>query len=274
MEDKDKLNQILINEIANNITVLIKGFNEWGYRKKLDYYFYKLIIQKRTEFTLKELLKDKVNNEFIVLIYSTLISWDMAIRNAKIRNYKEFEGMLINQRENIIDLSDFKLNELTEANIEIVKLKLKSLYKGLDLMESNPRIVSNSKTLHFLLPELIIPIDSRNIMRYFSVYENHKNSLDPRSFLRIFQYSWRIAQKIKSADLIDNKWNPTIPKIIDNAIIYYMLQKEYQQNYIKGFKEKLQEEKFSVPKELVIKLQQELEEIISEEQNTLKTFKI
>ena len=108
MNDKEKLDQFLINEIADNISVLIKGFNEWGYRKKLDYYFYRLIIQKKREFTLKELLKDNVNNEFIVLIYSTLISWDMAIRNAKIKNYKEFEKELISQRDNIIDLSEFK----------------------------------------------------------------------------------------------------------------------------------------------------------------------
>lgn len=271
MNDKEKLDQFLINEIADNITVLIKGFNEWGYRKKLDYYFYRLIIQKKRELTLKELLKDKMNNEFIVLIYSTLISWGMAIRNAKIKKYKEFEKELISQRDNILDLSEFKLNELTEDNIEIVKSKLRILYKGLKLMESNPRIVSNSKTLHFLLPELIIPIDSRNTIRYFSVYENPKNSENPAPFLKIFEYSWKIAQKIKSEVLIDDKWNPTIPKIIDNAIIYYMLRKEYQHNYIKDFKIKIQEEKFSVPSKLVVKLQQDLEKIILEEQNTFKT---
>lgn len=271
MNDKEKLDQFLINEIADNISVLIKGFNEWGYRKKLDYYFYRLIIQKKREFTLKELLKDNVNNEFIVLIYSTLISWDMAIRNAKIKNYKEFEKELISQRDNIIDLSEFKLNELTEDSIEIVKSKLKILYKGLKLMETNPRIVSNSKTLHFLLPELIIPIDSRNTMRYFSVCENPKNSENPTPFLKIFEYSWKIAQKIKSEDLIDDKWNPTIPKIIDNAIIYSMLRKEYQHNYIEDLKERLLKEKFSVPSKLIVKLHEELEKIIIEEQNTFKT---
>jgi hypothetical protein len=56
--------------------------------------------------------------------------------------------------------------------------KLGIVYSNLKLMNSDSRIVSNSKALHFLLPDLVMPMDT---LECFKIKENKKNFLYPHS---------------------------------------------------------------------------------------------
>lgn len=53
----------------------------------------------------------------------------------------------------------------------------------MELMESGGRLVSNSKAMHLILPNLIMPMDSANILKFF--YGNVSESKD--KFLEIFE---------------------------------------------------------------------------------------
>jgi hypothetical protein len=90
-------------------------------------------------------------------------------------------------------------------------------------MKSKRRIVGVSKTLHFLLPHLVMPIDSTYTMLYFygSNKYHDKAEKEFETFLDIFTKIHRITRQLNLTinDVDGEQWNTSIPKLIDNAII-------------------------------------------------------
>ncbi|MEM5867728.1 MAG: hypothetical protein QXG39_07400, partial [Candidatus Aenigmatarchaeota archaeon] len=123
-------------------------------------------------------------------------------------------------KDQFISLSKFRLENLSERELEVCKAKLSELFGSLDIMVSKGKIVSRSKLMHFLLPNLVMPIDRQNTLYFFY---GSRNEFKPESkFIEIFESSWNIAKRINLSIFLDNNWNQTIPKVIDNAIIAKM----------------------------------------------------
>lgn len=91
-------------------------------------------------------------------------------------------------------------------------------------MGTKRRIVGISKTLHFLLPNLVMPMDGRYTVNFF--YGNNNNPEDVRLadcnvFKDIFIKTYDITKGLclTQNDVDGNEWNTSVPKLIDNAII-------------------------------------------------------
>lgn len=85
------------------------------------------------------------------------------------------------------------------------------------VMKTNAKLVSNSKLLHFIFPDLLLPMDGKNTLMYF-----WNNTSESKSkYLQLIKWSYKMAvrQDVVWDDYLDEGWNSTIPKIIDNAII-------------------------------------------------------
>lgn len=208
-----------VNYLINEMPRLNKSFNEWGYKKGPDLYFYKRTMSEIKKNKLENLLKSK---EFIELIYATLVSWDMNSRRARIKYFDEFFKNIIENKENFLDLSVFSLDAIPDDKLVEIKSKLKYLYSRSALMTSQGKLVSNSKTMHFILPNLIMPMDRANTLTFF--YENTNES--ENKFLEIFECSRHIAKSVDLTKYLDDEWNQTIPKTIDNAIMFEMKEQK------------------------------------------------
>jgi len=209
---KEKIN-ILVSESSE----LIKKFNEWGYRKGPDLYFYKKLMTLVKNKRIEELIDDA---NFIEVVYATLTSFDMNARGAKIKYFDEFYENITNCKDQFVELAEFKLESLSEKELEIVKNKLSKLFEKLDIMISKGKIVSRSKLMHFLLPKLVMPIDRQNTLRFF--YGSMEEVKPQLKFLEIFEVSWNVAKRVNLSTFLDDNWNQTIPKVIDNMIIAKM----------------------------------------------------
>jgi hypothetical protein len=112
-------------------------------------------------------------------------------------------------------LEDFERN----SNIDECICTLRDIYNNLALMKSGGRLVSNSKLLHFLFPKLCTPMDTKNILYYFYGNTNESaHSVD--KYIEITKFSFEIINKSENwSNYLDNGWNTTVPKMIDNAII-------------------------------------------------------
>jgi hypothetical protein len=95
---------------------------------------------------------------------------------------------------------------------------MSEVYGDLNLMETGGRLVSNSKTMHFMLPDLVMPMDRQNTLNFF--YGNTGES--PEKFMDIMDCAYQVAQRSDLRRYLDKKWNQSIPKVIDNAIISRM----------------------------------------------------
>lgn len=174
-------------------------------------------------------INKKFEDRFIELIYVTLSAWNMNSRGAKLSDFEDFKGSIKTNKNQIVNLSKYRIEKIREIEFEIVTKRLEHLFYKLKLVGKNknnkekPRLVTFSKTMHFLLPDLVMPIDRKYTLNFFydNVSINPKLNLQFKKFSHIFKECSSFALKSKLNSKLDNNWNQNIPKIIDNIIIGY-----------------------------------------------------
>lgn len=192
------------------------------YRFGHDLRRYQRVIQMhREKKTLSSLLEE---DDFYVLIYNTLKAWNMNQQGAKLTSFDNFKKSILRHRLDLENLYKHKLHTITvhEITSEIIRL-LERVFCGLEVMKSQRRIVGVSKTLHFLIPDLIMPVDGKYTMTYFYGYNKYsKNSeAEFKTFKEIFLETHKIVRHLNltQQDVDNQDWNTSVPKLIDNAII-------------------------------------------------------
>jgi len=160
------------------------------------------------------------NDDYLLDIYKTLEAWDMNKRGAKLRKLSEIKKSFNKNIDYFSEIENMGAN-IIEIDLEKLKPIIQNLYNELYIMESGGKLVSFTKTLHFIFPHLFMPMDRQNTLQYF--YGNTNESFN--KFFEIFSLSYDIAhEEINWQKIIKNNgWNKTIPKIIDNAVILKML---------------------------------------------------
>ena len=199
-----------IDGLAEEIPELIRNFD---YRKGPSLYFYKRTMELRRSMRLNELFDQP--DRFVELIYATLVAWDMDSREAKMKYFDEFKSSILENKERFIQLSSYRLESLSGMTLGEVRMRLGQIYDNLHVMLSSAKLVSNSKVMHFILPDLVMPMDRKHTLTYFFGNTNESNGL----FLKIFGFSHEIAKKTDLRQFLDGEWNLSVPKVIDNAII-------------------------------------------------------
>ena len=165
----------------------------------------------------------KFSEDFIELLYVTLSAWNMNSRGAKLSDFSVFSESIKEHKSDFKKLEHQKIQDL-EKNKEIIK----DLFDNLKVVdEGKPPLVTFSKTLHFILPDLIAPIDRRYTLRFF-YGKNTESCFSSKE--KQFEVFWHIetefskyTQKNDLNSYVDkNGWNRSIPKIMDNAVIGYI----------------------------------------------------
>lgn len=180
-------------------------------------YLYKKVIEKHNKCdSYKKLYED---NEFLELIYMTLIAWNMNQRRAKLVSFEEFrDSILENQNQKSLnELSTFHLKSLSNDELNKVLEKIEKLFKNIKVMKSKSKIVGISKTLHFLLPNLIMPMDRKYTMCVYSKDIEKEFKTFKKVFIKFHEIIKRL--HLTDNDINNFNWNTSIPKLIDNALI-------------------------------------------------------
>lgn len=227
-----KFKPLKFQKLISNKRILERTLNKTkeDYRP-LDpgYYLYNLLLDKHQKM-------DIFSDEYLKLIYTTLISWNMNGRGAKLNDFTLFKNSIKEQKSKINSLRGYKIETLNEDNKKRVLEIINLLFKDLDLVGKSwtgnkikSKLVTFSKTLHFLLPNLIVPIDRKYTMNFFygstdiptdiNIQRNNKKQIEV--FNELYGKFYEITKIYNLKKYFDNQWNRTIPKIIDNAIIGY-----------------------------------------------------
>jgi len=206
---KDRIHEI--EQIVAIIKTRISEINS-RYRNGPDLYFYKRLIHLRNNFRGIELFLR--SDYHIEILYATLVSWDMNARGAKMKYFDEFKANILSCLNQFKLIEDFEKN----SNNDSVRLisTLRNTYENLSLMKTGRKLVSNSKLLHFLFPKLFMPMDGGNTLFYFYGHAGES----PNKYIEIIELSYEIISRPENwENYLDNNWNTTVPKMIDNAII-------------------------------------------------------
>jgi hypothetical protein len=194
------------------------------YRPNSDSFkYYHLIIDRHRKCEIAELLSDP---DFLRHVHETLKKWDMNYRRAKLVEISLFSESIKELTNEIIELANYYMGDLDENKIREIEPKMKYAFEKFKVMQSESRIVGVSKTLHFLLPWLVMPIDGKYTLNFFFGHRPYSKRLNWEwgLFWDIFKTfnNFAVRAALSESDEELQGWNTTIPKIIDNAIISYM----------------------------------------------------
>jgi len=206
------------------------------YRNDKDLEYYRNIVEiHRRLNNIEDILRSE---GFLDLLRDTLIEWDMNKRRAELQDIDVIRRNIFLHESILKELYKYKLQEIISlTNDEGVKIisKLNFIFKNLNISKTKRQLVSVSKTLHFLLPDLVLPMDGRYTMNFYG-YSNIPEKIDDqfKIFKDVFVKSYHISKKlILSTNDIDNvMWKTSVPKLIDNAIIGFSQEFE---NFIDHF---------------------------------------
>lgn len=212
-------NHLTTNFLADKKNNLISTLIEYTTRNYRPYdpgqYLYKLVIDFSNG--------TKFSDEFIELAYTTLIAWNMNQRGAKLSEFKTFKKSLLEHKKQIESLRQYRIEKLTNTNG--LTEKIKYLFDNLQLVYTGkPKLVTFSKTLHYFLPNLLMPIDRSYTIKFFygNTYIPKGDNQQFKMYSDIFQQFRQLATTYNFDNYIDDNWNRNIPKIIDNIIIAHI----------------------------------------------------
>jgi hypothetical protein len=117
-------------------------------------------------------LRELANSElFCDYVYATLTAWGMHRMGervaAKLTAYQQFQAALHPLLKEVDDLRGMSVCDLTEEDTAPVTARLAKLAGTTGITASDAPLVANTKTLHFLLPDLVPPIDRTYTCRFF-----------------------------------------------------------------------------------------------------------
>ncbi len=201
-----------IKAIVNLVTTRIVEINS-RYRSGPSLYFYRRVLALRRKFpNVSTFLSSDHNLE---ILYAVLVSWDMNSRGAKMKYFDDFKVSLISCRPELEAIENKLAHFDIKREDEMLRL-IKNAYSNLELMKTAGRLVSNSKCLHFLFPSLCMPMDGANTLQY--LFKNTSESTD--RYLDIIRFQFEVMQQsVQFEKHLDDHWNQSVPKLIDNAII-------------------------------------------------------
>jgi hypothetical protein len=175
-------------------------------------------------------LEGKVSaNEQAELIYGVLASWGMhrmGPGGSKMLPFKVFKASLNALASQVSKASGITLLAMTGGDWS----RLDSIFKTVQVMKSQTRIVGNSKVMAHLLPNAIAPVDREYTLKYLYGNGTIKNDMDKEWLLlrKIHEeFFYPIAQDVSfqaraaiwMADQVQWPWDTSPLKVIDNLVI-------------------------------------------------------
>ncbi len=159
----------LIKSLIKNFPFFIKYYaDHCPFTKPGQFEFHRETIQKRRELgSVKAALKDM---GYLESIYRTIQAWGIGSRGSKLRPFNNFTDALNDISPAICDLDDLKLDQI-EIEIDTVSQKIWNIIENMHIVDNNATLVPCSKTLHHILPDLIVPMD-RGYTQVFFGWQN------------------------------------------------------------------------------------------------------
>lgn len=151
-------------------------------------------------------------------VYQTLGAWGIGKRGSVLRPFPEFVSALRAKRDEIRDLSSARI-DAPDLNVPQVADRLAKLIVGLDIVGNKSKLVAGSKTLHHILPELVVPIDRVYTQPFFGWSDPRLQNHPERCLTEAFTSFVRIARATNPGQYQKGGWYSSPAKIIDNAIV-------------------------------------------------------
>jgi hypothetical protein len=187
---------------------------------------YETLIKKYTDTS--DYLSLFEDTEYISLAYNALLEFGIDERHTRLISYPEFESSILNEKSRFSALNSYRLEQLDKKLLGNILSELLALFQKLKVVASSSSVVGTSRILHFLLPNLVMPLDEGRVLRFYyglppDVPLSFNEQFD--KFKEVFENYRGLAQhlNLSLSNWDGNWWNMSVPKRIDNAIAGYWI---------------------------------------------------
>ena len=217
-----------VNSLSKEFSDYLEIFDSSNLFVGPSYYFHLQTLSRRNlHSNLQSTLSDSL---FYDYLYATLTSWGlhrMGRNNVKLRNIVDLRESLFNQLSSLNQFENTILTEIPQSQLYLIIRDIWSILENLRISVAEFKIVANSKALHHVLPSLVPPIDREYTFKFF--YNRKDLSISEKDafreiLLQFHKLAFRHEEIINSR--IGHGWHTSETKVIDNAIIGYMLNEK------------------------------------------------
>lgn len=214
---REKESQRIVPFLINNFEKCIAAFDENPPFSKYGQfeYHYETIMRRIELNSAKAALED---DKFLRCLYKTLRAWGIGSRGSKLLPFPDFVINLQNRASDIIILNNIKIDD-NMLDIEYVTAQLWSLIDSLEIVNNIAKLVSCSKALHHILPDLVVPIDREYTRVFFGWSGPVFQYKQQECFRTAFKNFAKIARATNLNQYVGKKWHTSRTKVLDNAIV-------------------------------------------------------
>ncbi|UVT18407.1 MAG: hypothetical protein H8K03_11185 [Nitrospira sp.] len=215
-----------VNDLVREFEIYCDEFDNAGLFSGPSVYFHNKTISLLRKYQSPcQVLQDK---EFYESLYATLASWGlhrMGPGKTKLVNFDQMVNILQGLESDIRHLETLQIWNLNSERLQAVAEQIWSLIARLKIGIGQTRIVSGSKALHHLIPELVPPMDREYTLKFFFNHKNLNKSGED-AFREMYPHFHRIA--VSCRERIEARLGKgmytSFTKVIDNAIVGYVVK--------------------------------------------------
>lgn len=157
---------------------------------------------------------------FVAGLYRTLKAWRLGMRASYLMPADEFFHALQRSREAITELESFRIDDSNPP--DDIADRIWHVIDDLRVVTNKARLVAGTKTLHHLLPDLVVPMDREWTGTFFALHASEWQNDQRRAFHRLHTSFAEVARATNPAAHVTGVgWRTSCTKILDNAVIAY-----------------------------------------------------
>ena len=155
---------------------------------------------------------------FVTSLRRTLLAWGLGVRGSVLVPDAEFAQALTAAVPVLERLEDLRI-DAADLPGDIID-QLWTAIKSLGVVQNKAKIVAGTKTLHHLLPGLVIPMDHVWTGMFFKLHDPDWQQSQERTFRRVYPQLMTVAQQVHPQRYVTGHgWRTSQTKILDNALI-------------------------------------------------------
>jgi dCTP diphosphatase len=209
-------------EIAERLQELKDGFSRYLEIFRLERPFGDPISHRRTLALLREAgspSRALEDDAFVSSLWNTLVDWGMNTRRAELAPLGRFTQVLRSAAPTLEALAQLRIDTIGPDDIGGMWSGVASVS---DVTSNKAKLVSTTKTLHHILPDLFVPIDREYTATFFRWWGPELQNDQERVFRRTYEAFIDLARSQDLPSYLDNDWNSSLGKVIDNAVVGYV----------------------------------------------------
>jgi hypothetical protein len=206
-------------QLAANFDAYVANFQSHvPFTKPRELTLHRMTIDRRRELgSVGAALEDEM---FLDALFATLILRGIGTRGTKLVSRAQFAVTLQSHQNEIAELERFSIDD-AKLDVTAVAERLSSLSSVLGIVENAATVEPGSKTLHYLLPDLVPPLDRRWSGKFFRWGQQDPLAHSQKIWTEAFTNLALVASQVAPERHLDEEWNSSVAQIVDNALIGY-----------------------------------------------------